>query len=449
MSVTGKANHPENQMGQSEHQALLDEQKSLAEENAELKQQLIKLEEREQANAEILATVSHEIRTPIGAIMTMVELLQTTNLNTNQHHYAQTLQLAAKNLSTLTTDILNFARLEAGHVELEEESFNLKEFLETMTSSIKPRALDKGLSFDCQLDEDCPKVIKGDQVRLSQIINNLANNALKFTEEGSLKLRVSSSEIRDEKSSDQYHLIRVELKDTGIGISQAEQKKIFTPFCQANSSIQTKFGGSGLGLYISRTLAEHMGGKLDYKSQKECGSTFWFTFKCEEITDQSDEAEEETEEAEHLINAHALIVEDNPLNQMLIKTYLDQFGVTYDCVANGQLALNIMKNEASDQSGLKKNYDLILMDIMMPVMDGITATKELHKLWASQGCESQASQTPIPILALTANALDDQVQEYYKAGVDGYVSKPIRGADLYDAIEVLLQKTDMKKTISA
>ncbi|GAA6212530.1 hypothetical protein NBRC116602_22710 [Hyphomicrobiales bacterium 4NK60-0047b] len=449
MSVTGKANHPENQMGQSEHQALLDEQKSLAEENAELKQQLIKLEEREQANAEILATVSHEIRTPIGAIMTMVELLQTTNLNTNQHHYAQTLQLAAKNLSTLTTDILNFARLEAGHVELEEENFNLKEFLETMTSSIKPRALDKGLSFACQLDENCPKVIKGDQVRLSQIINNLANNALKFTEEGSLKLRVSSSEIRDEKSSPKYHLIRVELKDTGIGISRAEQEKIFTPFCQANSSIQTKFGGSGLGLYISRTLAEHMGGKLDYKSQKECGSTFWFTFKCEEITDQSDEAEEETEEAEHLINAHALIVEDNPLNQMLIKTYLDQFGVTYDCVANGQLALNIMKNEVSDQSGLKKNYDLILMDIMMPVMDGITATKELHKLWASQGCESLASQTPIPILALTANALDDQVQEYYKAGVDGYVSKPIRGADLYDAIEVLLQKTDMKKTISA
>ncbi|MGH1406385.1 MAG: ATP-binding protein [Rhodomicrobiaceae bacterium] len=449
MSVTGKVNHPENQLGQSEHQALLDEQKSLAEENAELKQQLIKLEEREQANAEILATVSHEIRTPIGAIMTMVELLQTTNLNTNQHHYAQTLQLAAKNLSTLTTDILNFARLEAGHVELEEEIFNLKEFLETMTSSIKPRALDKGLRFDCQLDEECPKVIKGDQVRLSQIINNLANNALKFTEEGSLKLQISSSEIRDEKSSAQYHLIRVELKDTGIGISQAEQEKIFTPFCQANSSIQTKFGGSGLGLYISRTLAEQMGGKLDYKSQKECGSTFWFTFKCEEVTDQSDEVEEETEEAEPLINAHALIVEDNPLNQMLIKTYLDQFGVTYDCVANGQLALNIIQNGANEKSGLNKNYDLILMDIMMPVMDGITATKELHKLWASQGCESQASQTPIPILALTANALDDQVREYYKAGVDGYVSKPIRGADLYDAIEALFQKTDMKKTISA
>lgn len=449
MSVTGKANHPENQLGQSEHQALLDEQKSLAEENAELKQQLIKLEEREQANAEILATVSHEIRTPIGAIMTMVELLQTTNLNTNQHHYAQTLQLAAKNLSTLTTDILNFARLEAGHVELEEEIFNLKEFLETMTSSIKPRALDKGLRFDCQLDEECPKVIKGDQVRLSQIINNLANNALKFTEKGSLKLQISSSEISDENSSAQYHLIRVELKDTGIGISQAEQEKIFTPFCQANSSIQTKFGGSGLGLYISRTLAEQMGGKLDYKSQKECGSTFWFTFKCEEVTDQSDEVEEETAEAEPLINAHALIVEDNPLNQMLIKTYLDQFGVTYDCVANGQLALNIMQNGANDKSGLNKNYDLILMDIMMPVMDGITATKELHKLWASQGCESQASQTPIPILALTANALDDQVREYYKAGVDGYVSKPIRGADLYDAIEALFQKTDMKKTISA
>lgn len=445
MSVTGKTNHPENQTEQKAHQENLDAQRSLAKENAELKQQLIKLEEREQANAEMLATVSHEIRTPIGAIMTMVELLQTTDLNTNQHHYAQTLQLAAKNLSTLTTDILNFARLEAGHVELEEETFNLKEFLGTLTSSIKQRATDKGLSFICELDENCPQIIKGDQVRLSQVINNLANNALKFTEKGALKLTVSSSGIKEEKAGEKVHLLRVELKDTGIGISKAEQEKIFTPFCQANSSIQAKFGGSGLGLYISKNLAERMGGELDYKSQKECGSTFWFTFLSEEVTDQNEEmAEDEANEGEHLIKAHALIVEDNPLNQMLIKTYLDQFGVTYDCVANGQLALNIMKKEMGCQSGLKQKYDLILMDIMMPVMDGITATKELHKMWASQ-----TSQNSVSILALTANALDDQVEEYYKAGVDGYVSKPIRGVDLYDAIEALLQNADVKKAASA
>lgn len=398
---------------------------ALREENSRLKQQLISLEEREKANAELLATVSHEVRTPIGAIMTMVELLQTTELSSTQHHYAQTLQLAAKNLSTLTTDILNFARLEAGHVELEEEIFNLSDFLKTLTSAIKPRAEEKGLNFECILDETCPIFIKADQVRLSQVINNLANNALKFTETGSLSLKVSSSPITDCSDGEGKQLIRIELKDTGIGMSEAEQKNIFTPFRQANSTIQTKFGGSGLGLYISRTLAEHMGGELNFKSQKECGSTFWFTFQSEEVTQKSEREEvSQKDESEALMKGHALIVEDNPLNQMLIKTYLDQFGVTYDCVENGQVALNIF------QQSNHKTYDLILMDIMMPVMDGITATKELKKLWSGK------NQTPI--LALTANALEDQVQEYYKAGVDGYISKPIRGEELYTEISRVL-----------
>lgn len=398
---------------------------ALREENSRLKQQLISLEEREKANAELLATVSHEVRTPIGAIMTMVELLQTTELSSTQHHYAQTLQLAAKNLSTLTTDILNFARLEAGHVELEEETFNLSDFLKTLTSAIKPRAEEKGLNFECILDETCPTFIKADQVRLSQVINNLANNALKFTETGSLRLKVSSSPSADCSDGEGKQLIRIELKDTGIGMSEAEQKNIFTPFRQANSTIQTKFGGSGLGLYISRTLAEHMGGELNFKSQKECGSTFWFTFQSEEVTQKSEREEaSQKDESEALMKGHALIVEDNPLNQMLIKTYLDQFGVTYDCVENGQVALNIF------QQTNHKTYDLILMDIMMPVMDGITATKELKKLWSGK------NQTPI--LALTANALEDQVQEYYKAGVDGYISKPIRGEELYTEISRVL-----------
>ena len=446
MSATDKENHhPENHLGQTAQQEVTIDQKGLAEENRALKQQLIELEEREQANAELLATVSHEIRTPIGAIMTMVELLQTTELNTNQHHYAQTLQLAAKNLSTLTTDILNFARLEAGHVELEDEIFNLSEFLETLTSSIKMRALDKGLSFSCQLDEACPKMIKGDQVRLSQVINNLANNALKFTENGSLKLKVSSSMKNDESTGEQYHFIRVELSDTGIGISKTEQENIFTPFCQANSTIQTKFGGSGLGLYISRTLAKHMGGDLSYKSQKDIGSSFWFTFQSDLIEEQETTSNSETveDEAEQLLNGHVLIVEDNPLNQMLIKTYLDQFGMTYECVTNGQKAINILKQGDAVHSGLNNNYDLVLMDIMMPVMDGITATKELHKMWESKG------QRALPIIALTANALEDQVKEYFKAGVDGYVSKPIRGVELYSAIEELIQKPELKKSLMA
>lgn len=410
-------------MSMNGHENELNE--ALREENSRLKQQLISLEEREKANAELLATVSHEVRTPIGAIMTMVELLQTTELSSTQHHYAQTLQLAAKNLSTLTTDILNFARLEAGHVELEEETFNLSDFLKTLTSAIKPRAEEKGLNFECLLDETCPTFIKADQVRLSQVINNLANNALKFTETGSLRLKVSSSPIKDSSDGEAKQLIRIELKDTGIGMSKLEQKNIFTPFSQANSSIQTKFGGSGLGLYISRTLAEHMGGELNFKSQKECGSTFWFTFQSEEVTQESEREETgQEDESEALMKGHALIVEDNPLNQMLIKTYLDQFGVTYDCVENGQAALNIF------QQLNHKTYDLILMDIMMPVMDGITATKELKKIWSGMSHP--------PILALTANALEDQVQEYYKAGVDGYISKPIRGETLYTEISRFL-----------
>lgn len=407
---------------------------SLEREQAELKEQIRQLQEREQANAELLATVSHEIRTPIGAIMTMVELLQTTNLSSNQNHYAQTLQLAAKNLSTLTTDILNFARLEAGHVELEDETFNLANLLETITSSIRPRAKDKGLVFSCNLSPNCPEFIKSDQVRLNQIINNLANNALKFTEKGSLTLNVTSS-LMEETEEGKCHLIRVELRDTGIGMDKVEQEKIFTPFCQANSSIQTKFGGSGLGLYISRTLAEHMGGELQYKSLKDIGSTFWFTFKCVEASNAEESSKDCSDgKTEQAMNAHALIVEDNALNQMLIKTYLEQFGITYDCAENGQEAIDMV------QRANKPAYDIILMDIMMPVMDGITATKELHRIWKNE--------TPIPILALTANAMEDQVTKYFEAGVDGYVSKPIRGIDLFNSIEGILDKSkqDIVKT---
>lgn len=413
--------------------------------NQDLEQQLELMQKREQANAELLATVSHEIRTPIGAIMTMVELLQTTNMSDKQSHYAKTLQLAARNLSTLTTDILNFARLEAGHVELETEQFSLPALIDTLVTAIKPRAEAKGLHFKSIIDPSCPTFIEGDQVRLSQVINNLANNALKFTEHGALHLTVSAHQGLQGQEGEQ--IITIEMKDTGIGMTKAEQQKIFTPFGQASSNIQTSFGGSGLGLWISRTLAQHMGGSLDFYSQKDSGSTFWFTFRTTTVDQpgiligQQTRKENNAGSQENntdsgipsatILQGHALIVEDNALNQMLIKTYLDKFGLTYDCVTNGEEAIKAVQNATSPQSD-NRQYDIILMDVMMPVMDGITATIELNKIWqANKGGH-------IPVLALTANAMKDQVVAYYAAGMNGYVSKPIRGEQLFQTIDQLL-----------
>lgn len=416
----------------------------LEETNQDLEQQLANLQKREQANAELLATVSHEIRTPIGAIMTMVELLQTTQLSEKQGHYAKTLQLAARNLSTLTTDILNFARLEAGHVELENEQFSLPALIDTLVTAIKPRAQAKGLLFKCVIDPSCPTFIEGDQVRLSQVINNLANNALKFTEKGALHLTVSAHQGLQGQAGEQ--IITIEMKDTGIGMSKAEQQKIFTPFGQASSTIQTHFGGSGLGLWISRTLAQHMGGSLDFYSQKDTGSTFWFTFRATAVENPEIAIEQPSQQIDTIskdiatshgnsggaMQGHALIVEDNSLNQMLIKTYLDKFGLTYDCVTNGEEAIKAVYS--ANKADQERKYDIILMDVMMPVMDGITATIELNRIWqANNGGQ-------IPVLALTANAMEDQVASYYAAGMDAYVSKPIRGEQLYQALEKLLSE---------
>lgn len=415
-------------------------------ENAELHQQIAELKQREQANSELLATVSHEIRTPIGAVMSMVELLQLTGLNENQQQYAKTLQLAANNLAILTDDILNFARLESGQVKLEQGEIELAKFLQTATASIQPRAEAKGLAFTLEIESSCPEFIIGDQSRLSQIINNLANNALKFTVKGRISLKLSA--IKIENAVDEY-LIRVEMQDTGIGMSKSEQQNIFTPFAQANNTIQTKFGGSGLGLCISRKLAERMGGTMAYNSRSDVGSCFWFTFRAKKATTQSEMTNNASSkmEQETTLQGHVMVVEDNQLNQMLIKTYLEKFGLSFDIANNGEEALELMGKqiEPTEPSEETKPYDLILMDIMMPKMDGITATRELIRL-------SEGKALP-PILALTANVLEDQIQLYAEAGMKGHISKPFRGEELFQELEKHLvhnqNKTDQHQVLSA
>lgn len=396
-------------------------------ENAELHQQIIELKQRDQANSELLATVSHEIRTPIGAVMSMVELLQLTGLNENQQQYARTLQLAANNLATLTDDILNFARLESGEIKLEQSEIELSKFLQTATASIQPRAEAKGLAFTLEIEPSCPECILGDQSRLTQIINNLANNALKFTEKGRISLKLSA--IKIENVIDEY-LIRVEMQDTGIGMSRSEQENIFTPFAQANSTIQTRFGGSGLGLCISRKLAERMGGTMAYNSRRDIGSCFWFTFRAKKATNPVEKSNNaSTKVAQESLQGHVMVVEDNQLNQMLIKTYLEKFGLSFEIANNGEEALELMGKQFGpiEPGSENKTYDLILMDIMMPKMDGITATRELLRL-------ADGKAMP-PILALTANVLEDQVRLYAEAGMKGHISKPFRGEELYQELE--------------
>ncbi len=359
--------------------------------------------EAAQLKSEFLANMSHEIRTPLNGIIGMVDILKTTPLNDQQNEFVHTVKSSATTLLELINDILDFSKIEAGKVEIEKISFSLVSVLKELAMVLKPVADKKGLDLSVYMDEDIQDGFMGDPVRIKQILYNLMGNAIKFTHKGTIEIRVEKIKQR---ASDLT--LRLSIVDSGIGMSETAVAKLFQPFTQADASTTRKYGGTGLGLSISKGLVDLMKGKIGVKSIEGKGSTFWFEIPLstsKEIPSQKDVTSGHLTE---MPSWKILVAEDNQINQMVIREMLTRLGQEVSIASNGVEAVEKAQSEV---------FDLILMDVMMPEMDGLEATRTLRKL---------ESMKNMQIIALTANSMKGDREKCIDAGMNEYLSKPIQ-----------------------
>ena len=375
-------------------------------------------EESNRLQARFLANVSHEIRTPLNAIIGMGEMLADTSLEAQQHDLLTTMRQSGQSLLTVINDILDLSRMEAGEFRLSSESFDVAQLLEDVGRMLGYLAINKGLDWKVRKVGDLPVALKGDPIRLRQILVNLGGNAVKFTERGSVTM-----EVRRCGSSPAGAILKFCVEDSGPGIPADRIGEIFQPFRQLDGSLSRRHGGTGLGLAIAHNLVRQMGGNLGVESTPE-GSMFSFRLALPECEPPSVRGDSVTGESVPL-SGRILVAEDNRVNQKVVLGLLGKLGVDADVAENGRLALERLAAHPGE-------YQMVLMDIQMPEMDGLEAVKRLRA-----GEAGEEGKT-IPVVALTAHAMEGDRELFLQQGMDGYLSKPIRMKDLRASLEVWL-----------
>ncbi|MCF8364161.1 MAG: response regulator [Bacteroidales bacterium] len=391
----------------------------------ELKQSREELEIAKQAaedalkyKSEFLANMSHEIRTPINGIIGMSEFLENTKLDQKQAEYVRIVRSSANSLLNLINDILDFSKLEAGKIELEKLDFDLYEHIQDTVKSMIFKADEKGLQLNYVIASDVPRALSGDPTRLRQVLLNLISNALKFTEKGGVTVKTTLLEKRDKES-----IVKFEVIDTGIGINEEGMQRLFKSFSQVDASTTRNYGGTGLGLVISKSLSEMMGGRISVESRLNVGSNFWFTVKMgnSDIKQVERMSIVETETEDHSMKKlNILLAEDNLVNQKVASLHLEKLGHTVKLANNGISAFEAYK------SG---DFDLIFMDVQMPEADGYEATGLIR----NHEKQNNIAQR-IPIIAMTANAMKGDKEKCINAGMDDYISKPFTAKALKETL---------------
>jgi PAS domain S-box-containing protein len=392
------------------------------------------------AKSEFVANMSHEIRTPMNAVLGVAYLLENTPLSREQKEYVHMIRSSGQVLLGILNDVLDFSKIEAGRMELAPQPFLLREVLDSLSNVMTLPATARGISLAIAAEDNVPAVLVGDAMRLQQILLNLVGNAVKFTERGGVSVRVA---LDEEEAGDGLRL-RFAVRDTGIGMDPEQQSRLFSAFNQADASTTRRFGGTGLGLAICRRLAELMGGDISVRSTPGAGSEFvatlpfgvaeadapvehpalqtvaaqgWMMPETPALQEPPAATAPEQQDAPRLQGLRLLLVEDHPLNQLVARGMLEHAGASVEVAENGQLAVDRLRDHAAD-------YDIVLMDVQMPVMDGYEATRHIRHTLGLK----------LPVLAMTAGVMQSEKDQCIDAGMDDFIAKPVDVEQMLDTI---------------